>query len=82
MAAVRVGVLGPLVVTGSDVPAARQQRVLLAALAAAGPAGVSADRLIDGLWRQVPADPVKALQVLVARLRKVLESVDDPGRVA
>src|SRR5215207_4371775 len=78
MGEVRVRVLGPLVVTGSGVPAARQQRVLLAALAAAGPPGVSADRLIDGLWTHLPADPAKALQVLVARLRKGLEDVTIP----
>ncbi len=71
---VRVGVLGPLVVAGADAPVARQQRLLLLALAAAAPRGQNADRLIEGLWADdAPLDATKALQVLVTRLRKGLE---------
>lgn len=71
---VRIGVLGPLVVAGCDAPVARQQRLLLMALAAAAPRGQHADRLIEGLWADnAPLDATKALQVLVTRLRKRLE---------
>jgi predicted ATPase/DNA-binding SARP family transcriptional activator len=73
VARVRVGVLGSLVVAGADLPRARQQRVLLAALASAAPGAVDSDRLIEGLW---PGDARttarKALQVLVTRLRRAL----------
>lgn len=71
---VRIGVLGPLVVAGCDAPVARQQRLLLLALAAAAPRGQPVGRLIEGLWTDnAPLDATKALQVLVARLRKRLE---------
>jgi predicted ATPase len=71
---VRIGVLGPLVVAGCDAPVARQQRLLLLALAAAAPRGQPVDRLIEGLWTDnAPLDATKALQVLVTRLRKRLE---------
>jgi predicted ATPase/DNA-binding SARP family transcriptional activator len=71
---VRIGVLGSLVVAGGDAPVARQQRLLLLALAAAAPREQTADRLIEGLWADnPPLDVTKALQVLVTRLRKALE---------
>ena len=73
MATIAIGVLGPLVVAGAELPAARQQRVVLAALTAVAPDRVSAEELIEGLWpQQRPADAGKALQVLVARLRRCL----------
>ena len=93
---IAVGVLGPLTVPGAQLPLARQQRLVLAALAVAAPGGVSPERLVTGVWGDDrPADARKALQVLVARLRKTLApaSVDirlepdgyrlvvDPGRI-
>jgi predicted ATPase/DNA-binding SARP family transcriptional activator len=67
--------LGPLLVAGADVPVARQQRVLLAALAAAAPRAVDGDQLIEGLWADhAPSDARKALQVLFTRLRRGLSS--------
>lgn len=45
-------------------------RVLLRALAEAGPRGLSADALIDAIWADDPPDhPSKALQILVSRTR-------------
>ena len=68
-----IEVLGPLTLSGVDVPAARQQRLLLAALVAALPDRVDPDRLMEGLWPdRRPGKPREALQVLVARLRKTL----------
>jgi len=70
---VDVLVLGPLRVAGVPAPTARQQRVVFAALAASAPRPVPAVRLIDGLWGDAaPADRTKALQVVVARLRKAM----------
>jgi predicted ATPase/DNA-binding SARP family transcriptional activator len=67
--------LGPLYVAGTDVPVARQQRVLLAALAAAAPHAVDSDQLIEGLWAgDAPSNARKALQVLLTRLRRGLSS--------
>ena len=78
MARIAIGVLGPLLVAGAEVPAARQQRVILAALAAVAPRALNAEELIEGLWpQQRPADAGKALQVLIARLRRSVA----PGRV-
>jgi predicted ATPase/DNA-binding SARP family transcriptional activator len=75
VARVRVRVLGPLLVAGADVPVARQQRVLLAALAAAAPHAVDRDQLIEGLWAgDAPTNARKALQVLLTRLRRGLSS--------
>jgi predicted ATPase/DNA-binding SARP family transcriptional activator len=75
VARVCVGVLGPLLVAGADVPVARQQRVLLAALAAAAPHAVDSDQLIEGLWAgDAPTNARKALQVLFTRLRRALSS--------
>lgn len=66
----RVGLLGPLVLVGAETPRPRQQRLVLAALAAAIPRGVAPEVLAEGLWpREGPVDARKALQVLVARLR-------------
>ncbi len=82
---IQIRILGPLQIAGADAPRARQQRVILAALAAVWPERLTADRLIDGLWPgDAPKDALKALQVLVARLRKQLSPVGldirlDPG---
>ncbi|WP_110207295.1 BTAD domain-containing putative transcriptional regulator [Nocardioides daejeonensis] len=58
---------------GRPVPGERAQ-ALLAALALAGRT-VSADRLISQVWGDdVPANPGKALQVLVSRVRAVIGS--------
>jgi DNA-binding SARP family transcriptional activator len=52
-------------------------RALLAILALAANAPVSADRLIEGLWgEQPPATAHKAVQVLVSQLRKQLAGAD------
>ncbi len=68
-----VDVLGPLVlrVAGEavDVPGVRR-RALLAMLALEAGRGVSADRLVDGLWpEEPPANAVQALYNHVSRLR-------------
>lgn len=74
-------VLGPLEVGGDDgeivqVPGAKE-RQLLAVLAAACPAVVRVDRLIDLLWDGDPPPTArKSLQAHVVRLRTALE----PGR--
>lgn len=54
---------------GSAVPGERTQ-ALLAALATTPDGGVSEERLVDEIWGDdVPANPVKALQVVVSRAR-------------
>lgn len=50
--------------------AGERTHALLAALAATPDAGVSEERLVDEIWGDdVPANPVKALQVVVSRAR-------------
>src|SRR3990170_4576200 len=76
-------VLGPLEVRGDDdrvvrVPGAKE-RHLLAVLAAAFPASVSVDQLLESLWNGAPPRTGrKSLQAHVVRLRTALE----PGRPA
>jgi predicted ATPase/DNA-binding SARP family transcriptional activator len=79
-------ILGPLEVAEGD----RQLRlggtrecVLLAILLIHAGEVVSADRLIDELWgaRDLPANPANALQVVVSRVRKVLDDSADAGRL-
>ncbi|MGW0806567.1 BTAD domain-containing putative transcriptional regulator [Nonomuraea sp. NPDC002799] len=66
----RVGILGPLQVAGSDVGGARV-RALLIRLALDPGRVVTADRLIDDLWPdETPAHPAAALQSLVSRARR------------
>ncbi len=75
MSALRVRVLGGLVVEGVEQPAlgSRKQRRLLARLVVARGAALSADALADDLWRDAqPANPRDQLSVLVSRLRSVL----------
>lgn len=77
MAEIRVGVLGPVAVSGATVPVARQQRLILAALAAVAPSPRRSGDLIEGLWpNDRPVDARKALQVLVARLRRSLDPAE------
>jgi predicted ATPase/DNA-binding SARP family transcriptional activator len=74
---IKVRVLGALDVAGVDLPAARQQRLVLSALVAVVPGGLRPDQIIEGLWlRDRPNDERKALHVLVARLRRSLVSAD------
>jgi predicted ATPase/DNA-binding SARP family transcriptional activator/class 3 adenylate cyclase len=71
------GLLGSLEVWGDDGRpvriASEQQRLLLAVLLVSGNRTVSADRLIEELWRdRLPTDPRVALRTQVSRLRKRL----------
>jgi DNA-binding SARP family transcriptional activator len=84
----QLAVLGPLEVRGDDdkvvaVPGAKERR-LLAVLAAASPASVSADRLLEALWDGAPPRTGrKSLQAHVVRLRTALEPdrpTGSPGR--
>ncbi|MDP9183820.1 MAG: alpha/beta fold hydrolase [Actinomycetota bacterium] len=79
-ALVDVGVLGPLAlrVNGRDVrPAARMERVLLAALAARANQVVSVEQLVDVLWGDMPPRSAhKTLQTYVLKLRRALASVE------
>ncbi len=81
-------VLGPLEVRGRGdtvvvVPGAKERR-LLAVLAAAFPASVSVDRLLEALWDGAPPRTGrKSLQAHVVRLRTALEPdrpTGSPGR--
>jgi DNA-binding SARP family transcriptional activator len=72
---VDVAVLGLLRVGRVPPPTARQQRLVFAALAESAPRSVSPSRLIEGLWGDdAPEDSVKALQVVVARLRRAIRA--------
>ncbi|GAA2367864.1 BTAD domain-containing putative transcriptional regulator [Nonomuraea africana] len=82
----RFGVLGPLAVWRADgspvtVPGLKT-RALLAALLWHEGRPVSADRLVDELWaeRELPGNPLAALQTKVWQLRKVLEDAEAGGR--
>src|SRR6184192_671340 len=70
------GVLGPLEVRGGDgsLPlGGPKQRALLALLLLDANRVVSRERLIDELWGESPPETaVKAVQVYVSRLRKLL----------
>ena len=76
----RVTLLGPVRAWQGDTElelGAPQRRAVLGLLAARPNQVVSRDELIDGIWgSELPASPVNALHVHVARLRIVLE----PGR--
>ncbi|MGW4797436.1 BTAD domain-containing putative transcriptional regulator [Nonomuraea sp. NPDC004297] len=66
----RVGILGPLRVAGSEIGGARV-RTLLVRLALDPGRVVTAGRLIDDLWPDdPPAHPAAALQSLVSRARR------------
>ncbi|MGW3346503.1 BTAD domain-containing putative transcriptional regulator [Nonomuraea rubra] len=73
----RVGILGPLRVAGSELGGARV-RALLVRLALDPGRVVTAGRLIDDLWPdEPPAHPAAALQSLVSRARR-----QAPGLIA
>ena len=78
----RYGILGPLELTmdGRAISVAgAKQRALLAVLLLNANRVVSSDTLIDALWEEQPPETaVKALQVRVSQLRKLL----GPGRLA
>lgn len=67
-----LSVLDEVTWCGKRVPGSRT-RALLRALVAAGPRGLSDDALIDEIWsmqgQPVPANPARALQVVVSRAR-------------
>ncbi len=67
----RIGILGPLRVTGTQIRGARL-RVLLIRLALEPGRVVTAERLADDLWEEPPANPAAALHSLVSRLRREL----------
>jgi DNA-binding SARP family transcriptional activator len=73
---VEFGLLGPLEVRGDEEPLrlpARKQRALLALLLLHANRVVGRERLIDQLWGEDPPETaVKALQVYVSQLRKLL----------
>ncbi|MFJ4681335.1 BTAD domain-containing putative transcriptional regulator [Kitasatospora sp. NPDC088783] len=65
----RIGVLGPLEVRGSEVAGARLRGLLVRLVVDAGRA-VPSERLVEDLWGGAPpAAPGNALQTLVSRLR-------------
>ena len=72
----RLRVLGPLEVVGSDGPfriAAAKLRLLLLVLTVRRGSTVGTDELIDALWgEKPPASAAKLLQVYVSQLRKLL----------
>ncbi|MBV9822865.1 MAG: winged helix-turn-helix domain-containing protein [Actinobacteria bacterium] len=77
--AVRISILGPVAVLREDgrpvEVGGSRVRTLLARLALAAPAPVTAGALTDTLWpADPPADPANALQSLVSRLRRALGS--------
>ncbi|WP_433246001.1 AfsR/SARP family transcriptional regulator [Streptosporangium sp. CA-135522] len=68
----RIGILGPLRVSGTEIGGARL-RFLLVRLALDPGRVITAERLIDDLWPDgSPAHPANALQSLVSRLRREL----------
>ncbi|MER5934015.1 AfsR/SARP family transcriptional regulator [Streptomyces sp. NPDC002054] len=68
--------------TGSWIaPAGAKQRTLLAALVVRAGEVLTADRLIDELWGEVPPmSAANALQAHVARLRRLLQTPGEGGR--
>ncbi len=85
MNGVDIAVLGPLEVRASegvvDVAGARL-RALLIRLALAAPAPVSVGGLVEAVWGDdPPAEPANALQSLVSRLRRALDSADAVAQV-
>jgi DNA-binding SARP family transcriptional activator len=74
--AVEFGILGPLAVweDGREIElGAAKQRALLAVLLLHAGETMATERLVDALWgEKPPATSVKALQVYVSQLRKVL----------
>ncbi|WP_101784018.1 BTAD domain-containing putative transcriptional regulator [Nonomuraea indica] len=81
----RFGVLGSLAVwtdagKAVTVPGLKVRALLADLLVNAGQV-VSADRLVDDLWRgEPPANPAGALQVRVSQLRRALEDAEPGGK--
>ena len=78
-------ILGPLEVVAGDqqvqVSGSRERALLAILLIHAGEV-VSADRLIEELWgSDLPGNPANALQVVVSRVRRVLDVSGGPGRL-
>jgi DNA-binding SARP family transcriptional activator len=72
---VRVGVIGPVVVDAGEAwtPSRQKERTLIAALVCARPTPLSTDQLADVLWGdRLPANPAKAVQNHVLRIRHAL----------
>jgi predicted ATPase len=68
---VELTVLSRVAYRGKEITGPRLRGLL--ALLAGEPAGVSAGRLVDGLWTDdQPENPTKALQILVSRIRAQL----------
>lgn len=68
---IRLRLLGGVSWDGQPVTGDRQQR-LLVALAEAGHGGASVARLVEEIWGdEAPADPARALQVVVSRTRTI-----------
>lgn len=83
--AVRFGVLGPLAVWTDGGAAVHvpepKVRTLLAMLLAEPGRPVSADRLVDALWRdRPPRNPSGTLQARVSQLRRVLDDAEPGAR--
>ncbi len=82
----RFRVLGPLQVFDGEIPVAVPKgkvSVLLAALLLRANQVVPAAQLVDWLWGpDLPADPRRAIQVCVARLRQALGGGEDASVVA
>lgn len=78
-------ILGPLEVAEGDQLlhiGGTRERALLAILAIHAGEVVSADRLIEDLWgADLPGNPPNALQVVVSRVRKALETPGSPSRL-
>ena len=75
--------LGSVEVVHDDAPIALggpKQRALLALLLLNANRAVSTDQIADALWHErVPANAAKSLQMSIARLRRALEPLADPG---
>jgi DNA-binding response OmpR family regulator len=70
---VEIGVLGPVVVAGSDVRLGHRDRVILSALALEPGEVLSPDRLADALWGEIPPKSwPKVVQGSMMRLRRAL----------
>ncbi len=78
-------ILGPLEVAEGDRQlqiGGTRERTLLAILLIRAGEVVSADRLIEELWgSDLPGNPPNALQVVVSRVRKALETSARPSRL-
>ena len=78
----RLTVLDDVTWHGQPVPGERTH-ALLRSLADAGPRGLSETALVDEVWGDdVPANPTKALQVVVSRARSATssETIERTGR--